>query len=109
MLVEGKPKFAASARIEGERAVLALEGELDFGVEHEAQTALERIREARVVVIDLSELTFMDTSGVHLLLEARDHCRASGRMLHVVPGLRNVQRGLAALELESEFTFAVAP
>ena len=89
--------------------MLVLEGELDFGVEEQARAALERARDARVLVIDLRELTFMDSSGVHLLLDARDQCRASGRMLIVVPGPQRIQRGLGALELESEFTFVEAP
>jgi anti-sigma B factor antagonist len=109
MSVMTTPEFAASARLEGECAVLVLEGELDFAVREQAHAALERTREARVVVIDLRELTFMDTSGIHLLLEAREQCRVSGRMLLVVPGPARVQRGLAALELESEFTFVEAP
>ena len=101
--------FAVSVRMEGECAVLVFEGELDFGVEEQARAALERTRGARVLVIDLRELTFMDSSGVHLLLEARDECRASGRMLLVVPGPERVQRGLSALELESGFAFVNAP
>jgi anti-anti-sigma regulatory factor len=51
----------------------------------------------------------MDTSGIHLLLEARDRCRASGRMLLVVRGTASVQRGLVALGLEHELEFVDAP
>ena len=109
VLIENKPEFAASARLEGDRAVLVLEGELDFGVKQQARAAIERVGGAPVVVVDLRELTFMDTTGIHLLVEAREQCRASGRVLLVVPGPPNVQRGLAALELESEFTFVDAP
>jgi hypothetical protein len=49
----------------------------------EARAAIERAGDARVLVIDLRELTSMDTSGVH--------------------------RGLTALGLEREFTFVHAP
>ena len=101
--------FTAGARIEGDCAVIALEGELDFGVKEQARAAIERVGEARVLVVDLRDLTFMDTSGIHLLLETRDRCRASGRMLLVVPGPWSVQRSIAALDLESEFTFVDAP
>jgi anti-anti-sigma factor len=109
MLAEATPAFAATTSREGDSAVLTLEGEFDFGVEERARAALEQTRDARVLVIDLRELTFMDSSGVHLLLEARDLCHASGRMLLVVPGPPMVQRGLAALDLESEFLFVEAP
>jgi anti-sigma B factor antagonist len=109
MSVQVTPEFTAGVRFEGDCAVLVLEGELDLGVRGPARDALDGTRDARVVVIDLRGLTFMDTSGIHLLLEARAQCRASGRMLLVVPGPAPVQRGLAALELEREFTFVAAP
>jgi anti-sigma B factor antagonist len=39
---------------------------------------------ARVVVLDLRELTFMDSSGVHVILDAdADDRRASGRLILV--------------------------
>ena len=103
------PEFRAGTRIEGECAVLALEGEFDFGVEPQVRAAIERAGDARVLVIDLRDLTFMDTSGIHLLLETRDECRASGRMLLVVRGSALVHRGLVALGLEHELEFVDAP
>ena len=109
MSVGVTPEFRAGTRVEGDCAVLALEGELDFGVEPQARAAIERAGDARVLVIDLRDLTFMDTSGIHLLLETRDQCRASGRMLLVVPGSARVHRALEALGLEREFTFVDAP
>ena len=109
MSVEVMPEFRASTRVEGECAVLALEGELDFGVQQQARAAIERASDARVLVIDLRDLTFMDTSGIHLLLETRDRCRASGRMFLVVRGSALVHRGLAALGLEHELEFVDAP
>jgi stage II sporulation protein AA (anti-sigma F factor antagonist) len=108
-MLTGDPPFGASARRVRDCAVLTLEGELDFGVEERARAALEDACRARVVVVDLRELTFMDSSGVHLLLEARDRCRASGRMLLVVRGAEHVHRGLAALGLEHEFEFVDEP
>ena len=95
--------FDASVEVDNRSAVIALEGELDFGVQARARAMLEGIGDARVVVVDLRELTFMDTSGIHLLLEIRDHCRASGRMLLLVRGPASAHLGLAALELEDEF------
>lgn len=109
MSVGVTPEFRAGTSIEGDCAVVALEGELDLGVKEQARAAIERAGATRVLVIDLRELTFMDTSGVHLLLETRDECRASGRMLLVVSSPAHVQRGFAALGLERELTFVDAP
>ena len=101
--------FRADVSIDGDSAVVAFEGELDFGVQPQARAAIERSGDARVLVIDLRELTFMDTSGVHLLIQTRDQCRTSGRMLLVVRGSERVHRALAALGLEREFEFVDAP
>jgi stage II sporulation protein AA (anti-sigma F factor antagonist) len=102
-------EFDADVRIENGCAVIALEGELDFGVQEYARATLDAIGDARVVVFDLRELTFMDTSGIHLLLAIRDRCRASGRMLLVVRGPASVHLGLAALGLDDEFEFVDGP
>jgi anti-anti-sigma factor len=107
--VEAPQEFRVGTTLEGDCAVLAFEGELDFGVQPQAWAAVERASDTRVLVIDLRDLTFMDTSGIHLLVETRDQCRASGRMLLVVRGPANVQRAFAALELGDEFEFVDAP
>jgi anti-anti-sigma factor len=109
MSVGSTTEFRAVASIEGDCAVLVLEGELDFGVRAQAQAAIERVGDARVLVIDLRELTFMDTSGIHILLETRDECRTSGRMLLVVRGSPRVHLAFEALGLEHEFAFVDAP
>jgi anti-anti-sigma factor len=109
MSVGTTPGFRVSVSIDGDSAVIGLEGELDFGVQAQAQAAIDRAGDARVLVIDLREVTFMDTSGVHLLIQTRDQCRTSGRMLLVVRGSERVHRALAALGLEREFAFVDAP
>ncbi len=97
--------FHAGAIIDGDWAVLVLEGELDYRVQQRAHDALERIEHTRTLVVDLRAVTFMDSSGVHLLIEARGHCRR----LVVVRGPAHVHRTLAALGLEGEFEFVDEP
>jgi anti-sigma B factor antagonist len=109
MSAEVAPEFSADVRIENGCAVIAVAGELDFGVEPRARVTLDAVDDARVVVIDLRELTFMDSSGIHLLFAIRDRCRANGQTLRVVRGETSVHRGLAALELEDEFEFVDDP
>jgi anti-anti-sigma factor len=97
--------FHAGAIIDGDWAVLVLEGELDYGFQQRARDALARIEHTRTLVVDLRAVTFVDSSGVHLLFEARAHCRR----LVVVRGPAPVHRTLAALELEGEFEFVDEP
>ncbi|HEX2397692.1 MAG TPA: STAS domain-containing protein [Solirubrobacteraceae bacterium] len=65
--------------------VLALSGELDVGTVHRFHAALHEAlegREAAVVVADLTQLTFMDSSGLAAMLGAlREVSRAGGRLL----------------------------
>jgi anti-sigma B factor antagonist len=44
------------------------------------------------VVLDLSQTTFMDSTGVHLVLEATAHARTRGTRLIVLPGPHAVRR-----------------
>jgi anti-anti-sigma factor len=78
-----------------------LAGELDFAgrpVAHEA-IADAFTRRARVVVLNLSRLTFMDSTGVHLVSDARGLAAAEHVELRVIPGPPAVQRVFAAAEL----------
>jgi anti-sigma B factor antagonist len=47
---------------------------------------------ATVVELDLSGLTFMDSSGVHVALEARSRAREKGYTLVVLEGTEMVQK-----------------
>jgi len=44
------------------------------------------------VVFDLSQTTFLDSTGVHLILEASAQARARGTRLLVLPGPPAIQR-----------------
>jgi anti-anti-sigma factor len=59
--------------IDGERAVLSLQGELDLARRVEIVTAVTNLVADGVtsLVIDLGEVSFMDSSGLSALLEAR--------------------------------------
>jgi anti-anti-sigma factor len=76
--IEDEPVSLASVsditdleEVEPGTAVLRLGGEIDIASLPEVQDALDEIlerRDPRVVVFDLSELRFMDSSGLALLL-----------------------------------------
>lgn len=53
-------------------ATIALAGELDRSNEHEARLAIERLLSTGItcLVVDLSRLRFMDSSGINVLIRA---------------------------------------
>lgn len=59
------------------------------------QTLLHVERRARLVVLDLREVTFMDSSGVHVIADAAVRARRSNGRLMLVRGCSQVDRMLA--------------
>jgi len=83
------------------RTRVTLRGELDLGSAGRLEQALRE--EAGPVVLDLRGLTFMDSTGIRLLLEASEDAVRDGRQLEVVPPAAGEARmiieetGIAAL------------
>ena len=90
--------------------VLALEGELDVRTateSHKRLLALDVPRGGRLVV-DLSDATFMDSTGIRLLLQAREHARRSGASYAIVSGPPEVMRVIELVGLDDQLHI-VAP
>jgi anti-sigma B factor antagonist len=73
---------------------MALTGELDLATADAVQAELERIeaRDATSIVLDLKGLTFMDSTGVRLLVSAHARSRADTGRLSLLRGPAAVQR-----------------
>jgi anti-anti-sigma factor len=65
-------------------ACLALAGELDLATRGDLLAAVEKVRDAKVVLLDCAALTFCDAAGVSALIEAREKVRAAGMGLTLV-------------------------
>lgn len=86
--------------------VLTLAGELDLTTAPRLQEQLDRaMRDARVVVIDLSGLLFIDSSGLHTLVHAEQQLSASGGQLMLVHGSPTVSRVFQLTGLSDYFTW----
>ena len=66
------PSFAAQVVPGADVVTVRLAGELDIAVEHETPAAIDAAwgLGAQAVVVDLTAVTFMDSTGVRVLLEA---------------------------------------
>jgi anti-sigma B factor antagonist len=68
-------------------------GELDIAAAPQLSRALRESQvRSRLVVLDLRELSFMDSSGVHAIVDASICAREAGRRLVVLRGPPNVDR-----------------
>ena len=73
---------------------IALRGELDLEHAYTFDAELRRVEATSpdTLVLDLSELSFMDSCGLARLLAAHKRSRSAGRRLLLVRGSKVVQR-----------------
>lgn len=73
--------------------VVSPTGELDLATTCQFERALRDAQtEAGEVVLDLRDLTFLDCSGLRVILDAAKRARRAGHRLTVVPGPAQVDR-----------------
>ena len=91
--MEGEADFTIGRRREGEAVVVAPDGEVDLATVHALRDAVRSAqRETRIVVVDLRAVTFMDSSGLRLLVELHRESDQDGFSLVVVRGPRALER-----------------
>jgi anti-sigma B factor antagonist len=81
---------------------VALRGELDLSSVNKVQEELRRVETDAppVVVLDLSKLTFLDSTGLRCLVTADQRARDDGRRVVLVRGPDPVQRVFTITRLE---------
>jgi anti-sigma B factor antagonist len=97
------PGFAVECRRLDDMTVLELSGEFDLAAESLLVRELDAVLPAPTLVFDLSRVTFMDSTGLRLLLEADARIREGGDRCLVVlgPGVhRVIEEGLLASRLD---------
>ena len=84
------------------RIHLVLRGELDLSTVGKVQDELRRIEASSppVLVLDLSKLTFLDSTGLRCLVTADERGRDGGRRVVIVRGPEPVQRVFSITRLE---------
>lgn len=102
--------FEMTERREDGATVVALSGELDFGTVAQVQQRLTELRDAgEPVVLDLDRLTFMDSTGIRLVLTACEDARARDWRFSVTRGSERVQRVLEAAQVIDRLPYRDAP
>jgi len=90
---------------------LALAGELDIASAERVERELERIElgEPATVVLDLRALTFLDSTGLRIILAADARAREHARRLVVIQGPDAVQRILHMTRLDERLEIVADP
>lgn len=74
-------------------AHLAVAGDLCFATASEFETVIAAVRrQAEVIVLDLSAVGFLDSSGVHVIVSAAAELSETGRQLLVLPATEAIRR-----------------
>ena len=83
-------------------ACLKLEGELDIYTAPDLAEAIEKLEAAvpSLLIIDLADLTFVDATGLHILLEAHKRARNRRSCLFLLRPRPMVQRVLQVTGLD---------
>jgi anti-anti-sigma factor len=78
---------------DGDGHVIALAGELCLASAAAVERELRRVElsRAHVIAVDLRELTFIDSTGIRLIMQADRRCSGTGRLV-LVRGTGAVQR-----------------
>jgi anti-anti-sigma factor len=84
------------------RVHIALKGELDLSSAGKLQEELRRVEAGapELLVLDLSKLVFLDSTGLRCLVTADERARETGRRLVIVRGPDPVQRVFSITRLE---------
>ena len=100
--------FRISASEQGATSTIAVEGEWDLAQQTASTDAIDHALDRRpaCLVLDLSQLSFIDSSGVHVLINAHNRCAAQATHLVIIPGPRAVQRVFEICNLIERLPFA---
>ena len=99
------PRFDCTLTTGGlDAAWVRVTGELDISTAPLLAETLVRAEErSQRVVLDLRQITFMDSGGVHVILNASVRANAAGRRLVLVRGPSQVDRVLALAHASDTF------
>jgi anti-sigma B factor antagonist len=104
------PQFELKDHGAGGRHTLVLIGELDMSWSPALDATIDRLctEETEAIVLDLSGLTFMDSTGLRAVLLAAERCERHRCELTVIPGPPQVQRLFEVTGLSGRLSLDVA-
>jgi anti-anti-sigma factor len=103
--------FSVETHNGAQAVVIGVSGELDLASSPALEQELERgaAATAEVVIVDLRNLEFMDSTGLSVLVRAHQRATENGQRFGVVRGPQQVQRLLSLTGVADRLTLADSP
>jgi anti-anti-sigma factor len=86
--------------------VVTVSGELDVASSHLLEEELGKVSDAALVVVDLRGVTFIDSTGLGVLVRAHQRAQEQGKRIGFVRGNGQVERLLTLTGLDDELLVA---
>ena len=104
-------QFRLEVGSEGRATLIVVRGELDLASGPELEAELARVHEPppEMLIIDLRQLDFMDSTGLSILVKAHQQTVEDGREFGVVRGTPQVQRLLELTGVSERLPMADSP
>ena len=106
--VAGPQPFAVEVQQRHAVAIVQPRGELDLVTVETLRAALDGIDNAERLVLDLRGLSFMDSTGLQLLVALHRRAQRDGLQLTVVAPAAPVDRAIQLCGLDKELPFVAA-
>ena len=105
-----RASFRIAVTPDEDRVLVAPVGELDLSTAVPLEEEIKGLQDRGLdIVLDLRGLTFLDSSGLRLLVNARGEALEAGTTFSLIDGASRVCRVLDITGLRSHFEFEPAP
>ena len=111
MLSQHSEPFTCNVTPERDQVIVAPCGELDMATVGAVEQELQRLCDSgfRKIVLDLGGLSFMDSSGLHLVTRWSAEASRDGFLFELEPGPPQVQRVFEVTAVMDELPFKSRP
>jgi anti-anti-sigma factor len=91
--------------------LVSLKGDLDLSTSAEVERRIrgQEKRRVEILVLDLRELSFLDSTGLRLIMSAAGRASVGGWRLVLVRGPESIQRVFRITKLDGELEFVDDP
>lgn len=105
-MIEGQPQIEVEPDLEG-RVVVLVHGPLDLPEVGPLRAVLTELRagDCPAIVVDLSDVTFIGSSGLGVLLQGHQDLSAEGRSLILRGAAPQIKRAFEITHLDGVFQF----